>query len=367
MKVSEIIKAMEAIVPPSLAASWDNVGLLIGDPAAKAGKLLLCIDLTAAVLEEARAAGAGMVMAYHPPIFKPLSRLTPEAAPAVYEATRRGVAVYSMHTALDAAVGGTHDALADAVGIGARSPLEPTIRKGQCKVVTFVPNEDLSRVAEATFSAGAGRISSYFDCAFFVHGIGAFCGGPGTHPRIGMTGRHEATEEMRLEVIAPLDKAAAVCAAIRSAHSYETPAIDVYPLEEFPDGCGMGRIGRLARPAGLATLTGRVKKAAGVQKALVAVSGGRAGKKISVAACCAGSCGELWKAAASAGAQVYVTGEMRHHDALAAAAAGMAVICLGHSHSERLALKSLAQRLRDGLPKLKVELSRQDRDPFEVV
>lgn len=362
MKVQDVIKALETIAPPQLAQRDDNVGLVLGDASADVRALMLCVDMTAPVLKEA--AGVQMLMAYHPPIYKPVSRVTATAAPVLYDALRRGLAVYSVHSAFDCAPGGANDVLAQAAGVSSARPLEPSQGPGQCKIVVFAPPEDLSRIADAAFSAGAGRIGNYHDCAFFVHGIGAFCGGPGSHPTLGKPGRHEVNEEMRLEVISPLACAAAVCAAMRDAHSYEEPAIDVYPLADLPEGCGLGRIGRLAKPMSVAAVIARVKKAAGARN--VQVASGAAKVAVTTVACAAGSCGSLYKAALAGGAQLYITGEMRHHDALAASAAGMTVVCLGHSNSERPALASLAQRLKALLPKLKVTLSKADRDPFVV-
>ena len=372
MKVSDIVSALEALAPPALAEEWDNVGLLIGDPQASTGRLLLCIDLTASVLAEAKSLGAGMVMAYHPVIFKPIAKLTAAATPVAYAAARAGLAVYSMHTALDAAPEGTNDVLAEVLGLTDCRPLEPAIRKSQCKIVVFVRPEDMSTVADAAFAAGAGRIGHYDRCAFFGHGVGTFHSGMGTHPAVGLPGRQEATEEMRLEIVAPRSAASAICRAMRTVHSYEEPAIDVYPLEDYPAGCGIGRVGRLTSPAGAATVIARIKDALGLERLWVARAATNAGKdrpgaKVSVAACCAGSCGSLAHAAVKAGAQLYLTGEMRHHDALAAAAAGMTVVCVGHSNSERPALDRLAARLSLLRPKLDVVLSKQDKDPLEIV
>ncbi len=371
MKVSDVERALQSLAPTAMAAEWDNVGLLVGDRTATVRKLMLCIDLTEDVLAETAAAKAGMVMAYHPPIFQAVSRVTAHDEPVVHEAVRRGIAVYSMHTALDVAPGGTNDVLADAMGMTRRRPLEPVVRPGQCKVVVFVPGDDLAHISEAAFAAGAGLIGNYQDCAFFAHGIGTFCGGEGTTPTVGRAGQQEFAEELRLEVVAPQTKAPAVVAAIRSAHSYEEPAIDVYPLEEHPEGYGMGRVGTLGRPATVQTLLTRVKKATGLSKLLVAgrPSKARGVKKpalVQTVACGAGSCGKLYQAAASAGATFYLTGEMRHHDALAAEAAGLTVVCLGHSNSERITLRSLANHLKLLAPKLQVVQSKQDRDPFEI-
>ncbi|MFB3894316.1 MAG: Nif3-like dinuclear metal center hexameric protein [Phycisphaerae bacterium] len=377
MRVSEVVAELEKLAPPSLAAGWDNVGLLVGDADEEVRKVLLCIDLTEPVLAEAARTGARMVMAYHPVIFKPIGRLTAQAAPAAYKAARAGLAVYSMHTALDAAVGGTNDALADLLGLTNRRPLEPSVGRDNCKIVTFAPPDDLSRVAEAAFAAGAGRIGNYYDCAFFAHGIGSFCGGEGSHPSIGLAGRHEATEEMRLEIVAPRNRAAAVCEAIRATHSYEAPVVDVYPLEDVPPGCGMGRIGRLARPTSAPALITRLKRATGLGNITVALArGGGPNRarpaltglaKVTTAACAAGACGDLYKAAVAGGATFLLTGEMRHHDALAATRAGLTVACLGHSNSERIALAGLAKRLSEMAPRLTVAVSQADRDPFAVV
>ncbi|HUT60528.1 MAG TPA: Nif3-like dinuclear metal center hexameric protein [Phycisphaerae bacterium] len=371
MKVSDIIRALESLAPPSLAAEGDNVGLTVGDPSANVTKLLLCVDLTEPVLAEAAAARAGMVMSYHPVIYRPVHRVTATDAPMAYAAARRGLAVYSVHTALDAAPGGANDALAEIMGLRNCRPLEPLVRRDQCKLVAFVPPEDLSRVADAAFAAGGGRIGKYHDCAFFSHGIGAFCGGPGTHPKIGHSGEHEATEEIRLELVAARSCVDEVCAAMRAAHSYETPAIDVYPLEDYPDGCGLGRVGKPTPPVSASVLITRIKKATGLKRVLVAQPPTRgrrakAARRVATAACCAGACGSLFGRAIEAGATFYLTGEMRHHDALAATRGGMTVVCLGHSNSERIALAHLADGLKQMLPKLKVAVSKSDSDPFEI-
>lgn len=368
MKVADVIRAMESLAPPGLAADWDNVGLQVGDPAAAVRRVLVCVDLTEAVLEEAARAKVQMIVAHHPAIFRAIKQVTPEQTPVAYAAVRRGVAVYAAHTNLDAAGGGTSDVLADSLGLTTRRPLEPIVRSGHCKVVVFLPPDDLSRVADAAFAAGAGRIGDYFDCAFFGHGVGAFRGGEGAQPTIGLPGRSEVTEELRLEMICPHPKTAAVCQAIRDAHSYEEPAIDVYLLQDCAPGCGHGRVGALPRPATVQTLINRLKKATGLRRVVLAARGGdRAGDGkgvlVSTAACAAGDGGGLLRAAVAQGATFFATGELRHHEMLDALALGLTVVCLGHGNSERLAMRRLAQRLAAELPAAKVIVSRQDKDP----
>ena len=258
MKVSDVIDVLEQIAPPAWAGKWDNVGLLVGDPARQVKRLLTCVDATDGVLAEAVSRKAQMIVAHHPVIFKDLTRLTPSSAPVAYQAARRGIAIYCMHTNFDAAPHGTNDYLAEAMHLRDLRPLEPTVDSSNVKIVVFVTPSDLSGVAAAAFDAGVGHIGNYYDCAFFSHGIGAFCGADGTVPAVGQVGRHETAEEMRIEAIAPRARAAAVCEAIRRVHSYETPAIDVYPVEDYPPGAGNGRVGTLGKGDSVQTLIRRV-------------------------------------------------------------------------------------------------------------
>lgn len=365
MRIKDVSKALDRIAPASLAEEWDNVGLLVGDAEKACRRLLLCIDLTEAVLAEARQTKADMVMAYHPVIFKPLPRLTAQAAPIVFEAVRSGLAVYSVHTAFDSAVGGANDALADALGMAAeRSPLRPRCEAGGYKVVVFMPESDLSAVSAAAFGAGAGRIGEYIECGWRAEGVGSFHGSTGTNPTVGQAGRREDVPEVRWECVCPRGNLAAVVAAVREAHSYEEMAMDVYSVMDAPAGVGLGRVGRLKRPAALQTMLARVRKACGVRRLLLT---GPRDRQVTTLAVGCGSCGSMFRDAVAAGADLYVTGELRHHDALAAAAAGLTVACVGHSNSERLTLLSIRDRLLETLPKLDVRQAQADCDPFEIM
>lgn len=380
MRATDVVRSIEAVAPPYLAEEWDNVGLLVGDAQANVRKLMLCVDLTETVLAEAQAEKVQMVVAYHPVIFRPISRVTAAETPVLYAAARHGIAVYSTHTAFDSAPGGTNDVLADALGLSARRPLKPTVCTTRHKVVVFVPPADMPQVSAAAFGAGAGQIGDYSECAFFSHGIGVFRGADGTHPAVGRPGRHEANEEVRLEFVTAKPQVPEVCRAIRQAHPYEEPAVDVYPLVTCLEGSGLGRVGRLPRAMTTQTLITRIKKVLKVPQVLMAArpapshgkrrpaaSSDGKGALVTWAACGAGACGPLYQAAVAAGATFYLTGEMRHHDALAAAQAGLTAVCLGHSNSERLALRTLADRIKVTLPKLTILRSVQDKDPFRIV
>jgi len=372
MKVADIVRVLEALAPTDLAEEWDNVGLLVGDRGRRVTKLMVCMDVTEGVLAEAVKAGVQMILAHHPVIFKPVARVTAGLAPVVYEAIDRGVAIYAAHTNLDNTVGGTNDVLADMLGLSDRRPIVPVVRRDRCKVAVFVPPDEVSCVAEAAFDAGAGRIGNYRECAFLAHGLGSFCGEPGTHPAVGRTGRQEVAEELKLEVVCPRPKVPAVCVAIDGAHSYEQPVIDVYPLEDFPPGCGGGRIGTLKRPATVRSIIAKLKKATGAPSVRLAAPAGAGkpdgrGRLVRNVAVFCGSGQSAWRAAVEQGAALYVTGEMGYHDALDAVECGLTVLCLGHGYSERMGIHELARQAAQRLGKLKVVESSRDRDPYSFV
>lgn len=365
MIVRDVLTVLDAIAPPHLAQSWDNVGLLVGDPLQDISRGLLCIDYTAAVADEAKLAGVDFVFTYHPPLFKPLSRITAGGTSAlIFDAIRRSVAIYSPHTALDVAEGGTNDVLADVVGLIDRRPLEIVqSAANELKLVTFVPVDHADAVAAAMFAAGAGHIGNYSSCSFRVPGTGTFFGEQGTHPTIGEAGRLEKVDELRLETVLPADRLADVVAALRAVHPYETPSFDARPLVEPPEKTGLGRVGRFETPVARSALFDRIKLRLGLSHLLVA---GPAEGIAHTGAVCAGSCGDHVDLAVAAGADVYVTGELKHHDALRAAGAGMTVVCTLHSHSERITLATVARTLREQLPTVQWALSRADRDPFVI-
>jgi dinuclear metal center YbgI/SA1388 family protein len=286
--VADLVVAMKSLAPLRFAESWDNVGLLVGDERGAARHVLLCIDFTDAVADEAEALGVDAVVAYHPPIFQGLKRLDPKT-PAM-RAALRGVAIYSPHTAFDVAVGGTNDVLADVLGIAkaARASIRP-------------------------HPAGAGTPEN---------GLGQ-----------GRWGRLEDTSQD-----GDGDGGAIVADDAGAATS----------------GAGVP----------LAVLFERVRRGLGTEHLLVA---GPTSGVAKVAAVGAGSCGDLLFDAAAQGATFFLTGEIRHHDALAAARLSLTVVAALHSNSERVALPSLAARLSARLPGARFSLSAADRDPLRVL
>ena len=362
LELRAVIEALEKIAPTRHAESWDNVGLIAGDPRQQVSAALLTIDYTDEVAREREQLGCELVIAYHPPIFQAVKRLT--AGSLVYDAIRSGAAIYSPHTALDVAAGGTNDVLCDVMGVVRRSPLKLAETKStQYKLVTFVPENALESVSEALFAAGAGRIGQYTSCSFRSPGTGTFFGEAGTNPSVGQRGRLETAQEVRVETVVPIAKIMAVIEALRKSHPYEEPAFDLNQLAAAPEGVGLGRVGEFDQPVDRRELLERIKRGLEVSHVLVA---GPTDGAVSRVAACAGACGELVDDAIRQKAELYLTGEMRHHDVLKAARAGLTVVCTLHSNSERITLRRLKSRLEEALPGLAVHLSRSDRDPFEI-
>lgn len=366
--VADLCEAMERIAPRGLAQGWDNVGLLAGDPGDAVRRVLLCIDLTPRVVDEAVRRKAGLVVAYHPPIFKPIASLRADSRgtdSAVYRCVRHGIAVYSVHTALDAAEGGTNDVIASLLGMSATEPLEYVNQPGRSeyKLVVFVPEGEVEKVSAAMFGAGAGHIGDYSRCSFRIPGEGTFFGGETTRPTVGQRGRTEHVSEARLETVVGTDRLAAVVAAMVHAHSYEEPAYDVYPLTP-PPVRGIGRHGSLPRPTTLGGVARKLKRATGAVR--VQIVGDR-DATVRQAVIVVGAAGSLPFRLPLTSDYVIITGEIRHHDALAIECIGCTAVALGHWTSERPGLASLAHGMGDALPSLAIHLSDSDHEPFGFI
>src|SRR6266850_4978257 len=265
-----LLEILEEIAPTRYAEPWDNVGLLVGDPNQNITRSILTIDYTPAVAEEARKQNCDCIISYHPPIFDPLKRIL--STSLIYDAIRRGVAIYSPHTALDVADGGTNDMLADAVGVSAdRQPLRITDAKAvNYKLVVFVPRDAADKVADALFAAGAGRIGNYTSCSFRSPGTGTFFGEEGTNPAVGQAGQLDRADEVRIETILPILRVEEVIAALKKSHPYEEPAFDLLQLAAPPEGRGQGRIGTISSPTDRSAVISRIKKELNLSHVLVA-------------------------------------------------------------------------------------------------
>jgi len=368
MKIKQIKETVEQIAPLGLAQDWDNVGLLIGNPAKNIKNILLTIDTTQAVVAEAKAQKADLILAYHPIIWDGLKCVTADGETAhIYDLIQSGISVFCIHTALDVAVGGVNDLLANLLGMENTEPIGDYVADPagpQYKVITFVPADAVNKVVEALYAAGAGAIGNYSHCGFQSGGTGTFKPLAGSNPTIGKRGKVESVHEIKLETVVPSAKVAAVIAALRASHPYETPAFDVFQHCDIENKIGLGRIGTLKKPLSMQTAIKNIKAATGCNAVGLV---GPQRRTVLKAAVCAGSCGKIINSVIAQGADLYLTGELKHHQALAAQEAGLTCICLSHTVSERFALKNLAKQLKKRLKNVTIRISKKDIDPFRWI
>ncbi len=372
MNGSNVMNAMEQIAPLDYACDWDNVGLLIGSPKWSGSPIMLTIDLTHEVLEEAIEKKVKFIVAYHPAIFEPMKTLTDQNTKQqiALAAARAGISVYSPHTALDAAPGGLNDWLVEGLGSGdvrALDVYEAQPESEQCKIVTFCPPNAADSLRNSLASVGAGKIGDYELCSFETPGRGTFLGGESSNPSVGEKGVLERIEEVRLEMVCSAKSLALAVMSLREFHPYEEPPIEIYPLQKKPmRNIGIGRRIVLDQPFSLAEIVKRIKAQLGIDY-LLATHGQNAPRKFRTIGLCAGAGGTVLDEAIKQGCELFFTGEMRHHDVLSAQARGCTIILAGHSNTERGYQKILQKKLRKALPKAKVLISRADVEPIQPV
>ncbi len=372
--VSDLARWLENFAPARLAESWDNVGLLWGDPDAQIERVMTCLTVTPVSAAEGIRERAGLIVSHHPVLFRAVKKIRadlPETG-ALWKLARAGVAIASPHTAFDNTHHGINDILCRRIGlvdVKALRPFGPDASTSRAfKIVVFTPATDRDAVLSAAFAAGAGHIGAYEQCSFAIPGEGTFFGSEVANPVVGERGRLETVNELRLEFVCPAQKLATVLAAIQAHHSYEQPAIDVIALPERPiDGdplAGVARVGRLVDPRGLVDLAKFVGEILG--RVTVAIVGD-SGRKVQRVAVACGAGDDFLKDAAQAGADVLVTGEARFHRAIEAEALGIGLVTAGHYATERLGVDDLAGRIVLEFPNLIVWPSHDERDPLQFV
>ena len=353
-----LIRALESWAPLSLAEDWDNCGLQVGDRAQEVHKVLVALTPTLRVVEEAIAVGADMIVTHHPLLFKPLKQITTdkEQGKIVHLLIKNGISLYSAHTNLDITSGGVNDVLAQKLEVQGTRPLADCTNEILYKLVVYVPSGYENQVRTAICAAGAGWIGAYSDCTFQAKGQGTFLPREGTNPFSGKIGELEFAEEYRLETVVPQSKLSAVLAAMEKAHPYEEVAYDIFRLENKGVCSGLGRIGELAEEMTSEEFLKFVSQKLGQPFLTYA---GQA-EKIKKVALCGGSAAGYMLAAKAAGADAYVTGDVKYHDAQLAEELGILVIDAGHFATERAIVEKLAEFLRTQNVEVVVDTTERD-------
>jgi dinuclear metal center YbgI/SA1388 family protein len=355
-KIEEVVRFLDGFAPFSTALSYDNVGLLVGDGGGPVTRALLSLDITGEVVQEAHDFGAELVVSHHPVIFSPLKYLSADSVP--YLLARYGIAALCAHTNLDMAPGGVNDCLADRLGVRGLKPLSVENRVPYWKIVVFVPVADCGRVRDAMAQAGAGALNNYRDCSFTAVGKGHFTPLEGAHPAVGHCGGMEELEEARVEMLCAPECLQDVLQAMRRAHPYEEPAFDVFQNNAVQREYACALLGELAHEVLPEEFAAFVKVRLGC-RGLRYFKGKTPIRHVAV---CCGAGGDQVFEAIRRGADALVTGEVKHHEWIAAKQAGLTVVDAGHYKTEAVVLEPLRRRLAERFPQVAFRLAEADTD-----
>jgi dinuclear metal center YbgI/SA1388 family protein len=379
LSVADVLAALDRWYPPSTAESWDAVGLSCGDPSDPIGRVLLAVDCVPAVVDEAISAGAGLLITHHPLLLSGVHGVPaddPKGA-MVHRMIRSGVAHFAAHTNADIAPHGVSAALAGLFSLADVLPLVPSMRPSLDHLTVYVPPASVPGLIDALAAAGAGEVGAYDRCTFTVEGTGTFRPLAGADPAVGEIGVLSTGDESRLSMVLARSARSRVLAAMYAAHPYEEVAFELTEQPPLPADIGAGRIGRLAAPLSL-----REFARLAAERLPRTVWGVRAAgapeQQINVVAVCGGSGAGYAEAARTAGADVYLTADLKHHSTVETVTerAGpvtsfggpsMSLVDAAHWATEAPWLPVLARRLAAEFPeRLSISVSDLITDPWTL-
>lgn len=338
----EVIQLFEQFAPKKYAMEGDKIGLLVGRLNQPVSNVLIALDVVEEVVDEAIKNNCQLIIAHHPLIYRPLQKITTDTTYGriIEKLIKHDIAVYAAHTNLDIANGGVNDLLAEALGLTDIDVLVPTYETKLKKLVCYVPKDHAAVLKEALGNAGAGFIGNYSHCAFSVEGIGQFLPRENTNPYIGVQGKLEEVEEVRVETVYPENIEKKVLSAMFKVHPYEEVAYDLYPLHNKGEVLGLGKIGTIKEMT-LKEFANHVKEALEVDCVRVV---GDLDAKIKKVAVLGGDGNKYFMSAKFSGADVYVTGDVYYHVAHDAMMEGLNIVDPGHN-VEKVMKKGVANVL----------------------
>jgi len=366
---NEVIQLFEQFSPKSYALEGDKIGLQIGKLNKPIQHVMITLDVVEEVIDEAIEKKVDLLIAHHPPIFRPLKKLTTDTTYGrmIEKCIKHDIAVYVAHTNLDVAIGGVNDLLADALQLHNTEVLIPTYEDKLKKLVVYVPVTHEEQVRKAIGDAGAGHLGNYSHCTFETIGNGSFLPEEGALPFIGKLGEIEVVEEARIETVIPASIEKKVIQAMLKAHPYEEVAYDIYSLEQQGTQLGLGRIGYLESELTLKEFAEHVKNSLKVDRVRMVGNEEDIIKKVAVLG---GDGNKYIQQAKFKGADVYVTGDLYFHVAHDALMLGLNVIDPGH-HVEKVMIDGVVQKLSKMCNEKKLAVnvvgSSIDTNPFQFI
>lgn len=362
--LGQLIGELESYAPTYLAEKWDNVGLLIGSRKQSVNKVLCALDINLGVIEEAIAKQVDCIITHHPFIFKPLARIdfdTPRGE-MIRLLIQHNIAVYSMHTNWDIASGGINDILSNLLGLKEAKPLVVTHTEVVRKLAIYTPMEAAEAVRAVLMEANKCKIGNYKGCTFMLEGEGSFIPLEGSNPYIGAIGKCELVREVKIECIAFEKDIHTIMEEVAKVHPYEEIAYDIYKLQHIKHVEGIGRHGECSEIS-QEELINKVKEIFKVPYVRVI---GEATELIKNIAICSGSGSEFIDQAART-SQVYITGDVKFHEAQYALEQGLIILDVGHYASENIAMTYLKDHLTKQFQSLEIYASEIDGEVFKII
>lgn len=360
LKVKDIIAHLESVAPLVYQENYDNAGLLTGHSEMPVKGVLVTLDCTEAVVDEALARGCNLIVAHHPIIFGGLKKLNGKnyVERTVIKAIRNEVAIYAIHTNLDNVHHGVNRKIAERIGLKHTRVLAP--KNGLLKkLATYVPAEHTEKVKKALFTAGAGHIGNYDECSFYTTGKGSFRGNDETHPFAGQKNVQHTEDENRLEVIFPAHIQQQVLAALIRVHPYEEVAYDIYTLDNYFEKIGAGMIGELPAPLEPEAFLQHLKSS--MELGIIRYT--PVSQPVRTVAVCGGAGSFLLKTALSQKADAFVTADFKYHEFFDAENRLM-IADIGHYESEIFTKDLLRDIILEKFPTFAVLLAQTNTNPI---
>ena len=364
IRIKNITDYLESIAPLSYQESYDNSGLITGNPDTEVKGVLICLDSTEAVIREAIQTGCNMVIAHHPIIFSGLKKITGKnyVERTILLAIKNDIAIYAIHTNLDNVSAGVNKMIGEKLGlINLRilAPKSSLLRK----LVTFCPLEDAPKVRDALFLAGAGSIGNYDECSFNVQGQGTFRGNEASNPQKGKKGERHMENEIRIETIFENHNQNRIIQALLKNHPYEEVAYDIYTLANNFREIGSGMIGELSENQTEMAFLKHVKE---TMKAGIIRHTSLIGQPISKVAICGGSGSFLLNEAISSGAQVFITADYKYHQFFDSEEK-IVIADIGHYESEQFTKDLIKTLILEKFSTFAVRLTEVNTNPVHYM
>jgi len=363
MRNAAIINVIETLAPASLQEKWDNTGLQLGSPQNECTGVMICFDVTPDVVDEAIASGCNLIIAHHPLFFSPVKSLTAAtlSGQVALKAIAAGISIYCSHTAADSTVGGVSYALASILGIDTIRTLSPAADQ-LVRLTVTVPLDRAEEVRAALFDGGAGAIGCYDGCSFNTEGYGTFRALEGADPYAGTVGEDHIENETQISVVLMRRDMARVESLLLEVHPYEEPAYQFTPMLNRMRRYGLGVYGTLPQPLTPTQLISRIKERLGTPMLRTTVLPDDPDLKISRIALCGGAGHDLIGNALAAGAQAYITADLKYHD-FVEYRGRILLIDAGHFETEAPIKQVFADAIRKTFPDIRVMLTSTADNP----